>query len=206
MKVEKKSQESTLVVGVLSLQGDFLKHCEVLRNLGVIVREVRKPTDLDFCDALIIPGGESTAILKQVLFIDFQNSLNAFAKVKPVFGTCAGLILMSQEITGYAMSPFKWLGIETERNAFGRQSESFESMVDIHLEKQKPKSIPAIFIRAPRILKCNPGVKVLATWREEPVLVQEGHHLGSTFHPELTSDTTVHEYFLDLARKSKRRH
>lgn len=208
MKFEKKESfslnEPPLIIGVLALQGDFEKHCEMLRLLKVIPYLVRKPDDLDFCDGLIIPGGESTSMLRQIDFINLRVKLETFAKEKPLFGTCAGLILMSNEIIGYPMRSFGFLGVSVERNAFGRQLESFEANVEICLEKQKPKSIPAVFIRAPRIKKCHANLKILGTWQEEPIFVQEGYHLGATFHPELTSSTSVHEYFLNLVLKAKR--
>jgi len=192
---------SALNVGVLALQGAFAKHAEMLIRLGVNVVEVRKPSDLSLCDALIIPGGESTTISKQIHFINFADPFCRFAEVKPVFGTCAGLILMSHKIEGDAMQPFNLLDVVVERNAFGRQVESFETKVDYNTEKGTNISIPAVFIRAPRIKGVGKDVKILATLNDEPVLVQQGFHLGSTFHPELTSDPTIHLHFLHLIKK-----
>lgn len=193
-----------LCVGVLALQGAFAKHAAMLKGLGVQVVEVRKPQDLDKCDALIMPGGESTVIFRQMRFINFLDSLLEFSKKKTVFGTCAGLILMSEKIVEGASSerlvePLHLLDISVERNAFGRQIESFETELDFHPETGRRITIPAVFIRAPRIRKVGEGVRVLATWKGEPVLVQQGFHLGAVFHPELTNDPSIHLYFLWLA-------
>jgi len=186
------------VIGVLALQGAFGKHIEMLQSLGVKTREVRKPADLAACDALIIPGGESTTIMKQIQFIDLSEKLRAFAKKKPIFGTCAGLILMSHEIISDFMNPFQWLDISIERNAFGRQVESFQAEIEISLENKKPCPFNAVFIRAPRIRRVGERIKTLAFYENEPVLVQQDQLLGATFHPELTSNPFIHSYFLSL--------
>lgn len=196
---------SALVIGVLALQGAFAKHAETLQALGAKVIEVRKPADLQRCDALVIPGGESTTIMKQIKFINFEEAFLAFASHKPVFGTCAGLILMSQEIVGDVMQPFKLLDVDVERNAFGRQVESFHTELDITLKPGHTKLVPAVFIRAPRIRRVGNAVTVLAALEGgEPVLIRQGLHLGATFHPELTSDKTIHTYFLNLVTSSKK--
>lgn len=194
----------TLTIGVLALQGAFSKHAETLKALGANVIEVRKPEDLASCDGLIIPGGESTTIMKQMEFIGFHETFKEFSTKKPVFGTCAGLILMSQKIIGAKMQPFDLLNIEVERNAFGRQVESFNTDLEVHLKPGQTKKIPALFIRAPRIRHIDPNVKILASFGEEPVLVQQGFHLGATFHPELTHDQTIHAYFLQLVNAAKK--
>src|ERR1700722_4246825 len=137
-----------LTVGVLALQGAFSKHIEMLSSLDVQAIEVKKPQDLDQCDALIIPGGESTTILHQMHFIHFDEKLKEFAAKKPVFGTCAGLILMSQEILSSDMQPFNLIDVKVERNAFGRQADSFMTDVSIHLNPKKQAALfPALFIR-----------------------------------------------------------
>lgn len=191
---------ASLKIGILALQGAFAKHAEVLRRLGAEVVEVRKPADLLACDALVIPGGESTTMMKQIEFIKFRDPFAAFAAKKPVFGTCAGLILMSKKVIGDDMQPFQLLDVEVERNAFGRQAESFNTNLDLHLKPGATKKIPGIFIRAPRIRLVSEDVHVLASFEEEPVLVQQGHHLGASFHPELTSDHSIHAYFLSLVK------
>lgn len=191
-----------LVIGVLALQGAFAKHAEVFLALGAKVVEVRKPADLLACDALVIPGGESTTMMKQIDFIELRKPFLEFSAQKPVFGTCAGLILMSQKIIGDKMQPFQLLEIDVERNAFGRQAESFHTNLEIHLKPGHSKEIPALFIRAPRIRHVSDNVTVLANCQGEPVLVRQGLHLGATFHPELTADRTIHAYFLSLVKAS----
>lgn len=199
----------SLVVGVLALQGAFNKHAEMMRALGVKAIEVRTPEDLKNCDALIIPGGESTTIMKQMKFIGFIDAFRAFAKQKPVFGTCAGLILMSHDIISDTMQPFNLLDITVERNAFGRQAESFQTEVDFfpkkNVEKSTSQKLKAMFIRAPRIRRTGSDVHILASYEGEPILVQQGHHLGATFHPELTTDNSVHAYFLKMIKQSSQK-
>lgn len=185
-------------VGVLALQGDFSKHAEVLRLLGVEVVEVRKPADLDLCDGLIIPGGESTVIMRQLDFIGMRQSLIEFARRKSVFGTCAGLIVMSQQVQDSSINPLSLLDITIERNAFGRQVESFQASISLEFIEGHRKVFPAFFIRAPRIRSQGNDVEVLAVFENEPVLVRQGRHLGASFHPELTADPAVHRYFLDM--------
>jgi pyridoxal 5'-phosphate synthase pdxT subunit len=186
------------IIGVLALQGAFAKHIEMLRTLGVQAREVRKSTDLAECRGLIIPGGESTAILAQMRANDLVESLTDFAKRKPIFGTCAGLILMSQEVVGSELTPLRLLDIQVERNAFGRQNESFQTTLDIKLEDMQEQLFFAIFIRAPRIRRVGGAVDVLGKHQDEPVLVRQGLFLGSTFHPELGVDHAIHAYFLKM--------
>ena|ERR1700758_4862278 len=185
-------------IGVLALQGAFSKHMDRLKSLGVKAIEVRKREELKQCDGLIIPGGESTTILKQIEFIKLSIDLGEFAKQKPVFGTCAGLILMSKKIIQDPMTPFGLLDIEVERNAYGRQADSFQVQVDVYLLTRK--KIPAIFIRAPRIKSCTTKVEILSEYEGEAILVKQGHHLGATFHPELTEDASIHEYFIKMLK------
>lgn len=189
-------------IGVLALQGDFAKHIEVLLSLGIEVQEVRRSQDLENCEGLIIPGGESTVMLRQIDFIQMRDALLTFAQQKPLFGTCAGLILMSQDIQSSPLQPLKLLDLEVERNAFGRQVESFQTFISLELTPEHPKVFPAFFIRAPRIRQWGKEVKVLANLEGEPILVQQGHHLGASFHPELTGDPRVHEYFIEMVRRS----
>lgn len=186
------------IIGVLALQGAFAKHQAMIEKLGGQVLLVRTPADLQKCDGLIIPGGESTTIYRQMNFINLVEPLVEFAEKKPVFGTCAGLILMSKDlINGSLTEPLGLLDITVERNSYGRQIDSFQVPLDVSLAKTN-RPVAAFFIRAPRIRRCGSDVKVLASYESEPVLVQQGFHLGATFHPELTSDTFIHEHFLSL--------
>lgn len=189
------------VIGVLALQGAFAKHIEMLNSLGIAAREVRRPSDLEGCDGLIIPGGESSVISRQMHFIHIDDVLNEFALKKPVFGTCAGLILMSKEVVGNTVKPYGLIDISVERNAFGRQVESFKAKVELTMGRERCKHIPAIFIRAPRIKRCGDKVKILASFEGEPILVEQGHHLAATFHPELCEDPSIHRHFLSLVKQ-----
>lgn len=191
-----------MLIGVLALQGDFAKHEDRLRSLGAPVCHVRTPQELEACDALIIPGGESTVILRQLDFVKMKRPLQEFAQQKPIFGTCAGLILMASSIHSSTMKPLGLLDIAVERNAFGRQVESFQASIALHLTSEQAKAFQAFFIRAPRIRANGEQVKVLASYQGEPVLVQQGHLLGASFHPELTNDPAIHQYFLELVRKN----
>lgn len=194
-----------LTFGVLALQGAFAKHSEMLRSLGAHVIEVRTPSELARCDALVVPGGESTTMMKQMAFIGLTEPLRDFARHKPVFGTCAGLILMSDRILSDAMEPLHLLDIAVERNAFGRQADSFQTTLDVAFEPGKKERVPALFIRAPRIRSVGEHVRVLASYEGEAVLVQQGRHLAATFHPELTASMAIHAYFMKLAGHDKRR-
>lgn len=194
----------SIVVGVLALQGAFAKHAEMLRSLGVSVIEVRTPADLSRCDGLVIPGGESTTMVRQIKFIELEEPLKIFSTHKPIFGTCAGMILISNKIIADSMKPFGFLDISVERNAFGRQVESFVIPLELNLYKDSsPIIFEGLFIRAPRIREVGPDVEVLAEFQGEPVLVRQGKHLASSFHPELTSDNAVHAYFIKLIEQEK---
>lgn len=198
---------SPLTVGVLALQGAFFKHIEMLRQAGAIAVEVRKPQDLIKCDGLIIPGGESTTISKLLSFIGLRDPIKEFSRSKPIFGTCAGLIVMSHEILGnlaneVSSQSLDLLNITVERNAYGRQTESFQDEIQISLKSNVSTSFPAIFIRAPRIKHVNKEIKVLAEYKGEPVFIQQGFHLGATFHPELSNRKLLHSYFLKLIQSA----
>jgi len=176
-----------LRIGVLAIQGDFREHAGVLRRLGADPVEVRKPEQLDGLDGLIVPGGESTAI--SLLIRDgLEEGLRRFQG--PVFGTCAGMILLGRDHLGL-------VDVAVRRNAYGRQVASFEADLDLEGE-----AVPlrGVFIRAPRVDVIGPGVEVLAQRDGEPVLLRDGRFLVASFHPELTDDTRVHERFLDMVR------
>lgn len=190
----------TCVIGVLALQGAFAKHIEMLKSLSIKTKEVRTPKDLVECDALIIPGGESTTISKQIRYIHLEEPIREFAKKKPLFGTCAGLILMSSQVDKGEVQPFKILDVSVERNAYGRQIESFEAEVEVFLDKPLRQTFPAIFIRAPKITHCGQEVEVLSQYRNEPILIRQGKHLAATFHPELSGQNTIHRYFYKMVR------
>lgn len=196
-----------IVIGVLALQGAFAKHLECLQGLGVTPCEVRYPEELQACDGLIIPGGESTTMLRLLRISKMEEALKEFAAKRPLFGSCAGLILMSREVYGYPMNPLGLLDIAVERNAFGRQIESFSTELDIHFQGRahhQNQRCQVYFIRAPRIRQVGAEVQVLSSFENEPVLVQQGHHLGASFHIELTQDQSLHQYFVHLVKQAKR--
>ena len=142
-------------------------------------------------------------MMRHIAFIHLQKPLMEFAEQKPIFGTCAGLILMSHKIVADKMIPFGILNLSVERNAFGRQAESFKDNVEITNIQKNPVAFPAVFIRAPRIRHCGSNVQVLGSYHEEPVFIQQGIHLGATFHPELTGNSAIHQYFLNLVKQTK---
>jgi pyridoxal 5'-phosphate synthase pdxT subunit len=176
-------------VGVLALQGNFREHVAVLRGLGADVVEVRKPEQLEGLDGLVIPGGESTAIAHLARLYGLEDAIRGFAA--PVFGTCAGMILLDRNHLGL-------LDLEVRRNAYGRQVASFEADLDLAGE---PEPLRGVFIRAPRVAEIGPEVEVLAELDGEPVLLRQGRFLVASFHPELTDDRRVHELFLAIIRE-----
>jgi 5'-phosphate synthase pdxT subunit len=185
-------------IGVLALQGDFAAHAVALRRLGIEAPEVRKPGQLAGLDGLVIPGGESTTLLR-LLREDLASAVRGFhASGRPIFGTCAGLILLAREVVAPRQASLGLIDVTVERNAFGRQRESFEADGEARLDVGRvPLSM--VFIRAPRILRAGPEVSVLATWQGEPVLARQGSVLVATFHPELTAEPHVHRYFAAMA-------
>jgi 5'-phosphate synthase pdxT subunit len=176
-------------IGVLAVQGDFREHAAMLARLGAEVVEVRKPEQLDGLDGLVVPGGESTAFMRLMHLYGLDEAVRRFEG--PVFGTCAGMIVLSRTHLGL-------VDVEVKRNAFGRQVASFEADLDVAGEDEP---VRAVFIRAPWIEQVGPGVEVLAEVDGKPVLAREGRFLVAAFHPELTDDTRVHERFLELVRE-----
>jgi 5'-phosphate synthase pdxT subunit len=184
-----------LKIGVLALQGAFDVHAKKLAELGADVRLVRKPEELAGLDGLVIPGGESTTFLKNLERVGFYDVLNEYVQTHPVFGTCAGCILLANEVTNPPQRSFAVLDVTVERNAYGRQNDS----VILNEETSLPGGpLEMVFIRAPRISKHGVVVKVLAERDGSPTLVQQGRLLAATFHPELTEDTRVHQHFLEM--------
>jgi 5'-phosphate synthase pdxT subunit len=185
-------------VGILAVQGDFAAHAEMLRSLGAEIVEVRTVADLASCDALVLPGGESTTQLQFLQEEGLFEAIKKFAaKRNAVFGTCAGAILLANDVQHPAQESLGLLDMTVLRNAYGRQLAS-----DVFFGKSKLEATPMemVFIRAPIIEKVGPGVEVLAEYDGKPVLVQKGNLLAATFHPELTSDTTVHRHFLSMLK------
>ena len=187
-------------VGVLSLQGDFAAHGSALERAGAEPVYVRHAGELDAIDGLIIPGGESTTMLKLLRFEGWLEPLAAFGGSKPVFGTCAGVILMAEHVSNPEQDSLKLMDLDVERNAYGRQVDSRVVELEPDAEfgqRTSPGGLEAVFIRAPIIRRVGAGARVLARYNGDPVLVEEGRHLAATFHPELTADARVHRFFLE---------
>ena len=176
-------------IGVLALQGNFREHIAVLRRLGVDAVEVRKPEQLEGLDGLVIPGGESTTFMRLMRLYGLDEAIRRFEE--PVFGTCAGMIVLDRGHLGL-------VDLLVDRNAYGRQVASFEADLDLEGDG---KPLRGVFIRAPRVRELGAAVEVLATHDGEPVLVRDGRFLVASFHPELTDDARVHERFLELVRE-----
>jgi pyridoxal 5'-phosphate synthase pdxT subunit len=186
-----------LSVGVLAVQGGFDAHLQMLRQLGAEVREVRVPMDLDGLDGLVIPGGESTTIAMGIESAELGPAIKAHHEAGgTVFGTCAGMIVCDDAHLGL-------LDVSTKRNAFGRQLQSFEADLDVKGLGAEP--IRAVFIRAPRVERCGPGVETLAAYDGHPVVVREGGTLASSFHPELTADPRLHALFMAMTTSARER-
>ncbi len=181
-------------VGVLALQGDFEAHARALARAGADAIEVRSAAQLQDIDALVIPGGESTTMLKLIDIEGLFEPLKKFGESHPVFGTCAGAILLASEVTNPSQASLGLMDIDVERNAYGRQIDSRIA----HLEPEGiDGDLEAVFIRAPIIRRVGENAKVLARYDGDPVLVEQGRHLVATFHPELTGDARIHKMFLD---------
>lgn len=191
-----------LKIGVLGLQGDFREHIEVLQAMNIETVVVKLPKDLDLIDGLIIPGGESTTMgrileslgMKELLIQKIQDGM-------PVYGTCAGMILLSKSVVEYEQPLLRVLDVRIERNAYGRQVESFE--VDLNIPTLGEKPFRAIFIRAPRISEYGKDVEILASYDSAPVFVRQGNIMATAFHPELTQDFRIHELFLKMVKDVK---
>lgn len=196
---ENRAQART--VGVLALQGDFREHREVLERLGHLVREIRKPDQLETLDALIIPGGESTTIARLILSNGFQQPLRDFcASGRPTWGTCAGAILLARQVDSLDRPGIEVMDIAARRNAFGRQVDSFEADLDIAGLQGPP--FHAVFIRAPLIESVFGDAEAVATLEDGTIVAaRQGNLLATSFHPELTGDTRLHELFLSIGNR-----
>jgi pyridoxal 5'-phosphate synthase pdxT subunit len=179
-------------IGVLALQGDFEAHQRALERAGAQASEARTDSDLQKLDGLVIPGGESSTILKLIQYEQLLEPLRQFGMSKPIFGTCAGAILLATEVTHPVQPSLGLVDMSIERNAYGRQIDSRISSIEVN-----GKAREAVFIRAPIIRRVGPEVKVLASYQDRPVLVEQGRHLVATFHPELTADDSIHRHFVE---------
>ena len=195
-------QRNIMKIGVLALQGDFSEHISMLKRLNVEASEVRLPEHLNGLDGLIIPGGESTTIGKLAVAYDLMEPLKQFGQRHAIWGTCAGAIFISKDVSR-DQPLLELMDIKVERNAFGRQVDSFEADLNIPELKQATGTkddYHAVFIRAPIIESVDADAKILASVPDGRIVAaQQGHLLATSFHPELTNDTRFHEYFLSLA-------
>ncbi len=181
--------------GILALQGDFAAHVAAVESAGFIALQVRTAAQLAEVDGLIIPGGESTTMLKLIEIENLTGPIQDFGKTKPIFGTCAGAILLARLVTNPSQFSFNLMDIEVERNGYGRQMDSTIGTLSLNGAETE-----AMFIRAPIIRQTGPLVKVLASYKGNPVLVEQGLHMAATFHPELATSNPVHKLFLERLR------
>ena len=186
-----------MTVGILALQGNFSKHLEKLHALDCTALLVKYPEQLQEVDGLVLPGGESTCITLLMEKTGFHSAISEFAKEKPVFGTCAGLILMASEPNDERVNSLHLLDISVNRNGYGRQVHSGIHEIEA-LVNGRASTLQAMFIRAPKITKTGNNVSVLGKLNNDPVLVQQGHHLAACFHPEMSVDISIYSHFLEM--------
>jgi 5'-phosphate synthase pdxT subunit len=184
------------MIGILALQGDFEAHQKAFERVGAEAVQVRAPEELERLDALVIPGGESTTMLKLLRDEKLLEPLRQFGGRRPIFGTCAGAILLAARVTHPEQESLGLMDMDVERNAYGRQLNSHVARLD----EAEGGPLEAVFIRAPVIRRVGPSVRVLARYRGDPVLVEQGPHLAATFHPELSGDGRIHRLFLRKVR------
>ena len=182
-------------IGILALQGNYHQHKKVIDILGVQNILLRHADELDQCDSLIIPGGESTTISKQIDNNNLRNILTEYSTTNPIMGTCAGMIMLSSSVPTDNMIPLNIMDFQVKRNAWGGQVHSFSE--DIYLDFDRDRSFHAVFIRAPKISRIGKSLQVLSAYDDEPILVSDGMHIVSTFHPEIGNDFRIHEYFIN---------
>jgi 5'-phosphate synthase pdxT subunit len=187
-------------IGVLAIQGDYAAHAQALAEAGANPIEVRKPEQLDGLDGLILPGGESTTVLRFLEKLHFFELLADFCGKMPVFGTCAGAILLAREVRNPPQRSLGLLNATVERNAYGRQIDSSILTAETALPGGP---LEMVFIRAPRLVEIGPEVKALAQREGSPVLVRQGNILAATFHPELSPDRRVHRYFVEIVNAAR---
>ncbi|GED73018.1 pyridoxal 5'-phosphate synthase subunit PdxT [Brevibacillus reuszeri] len=186
-------------IGVLALQGAVAEHLRMLEEAGAVAVAVKKVEELDDLDGLVIPGGESTTISKLMHKYGFIEAIRQFGEQKkPIFGTCAGAILLANQINGQDDFHLGLMDIKVERNAFGRQKESFEVTMPV---AGVAADYLAVFIRAPYIMEVGENGQVLAKYEDKIVVARNGHYLAAAFHPELTEDTRLHKFFLDMVKE-----
>ncbi|WP_059106180.1 pyridoxal 5'-phosphate synthase glutaminase subunit PdxT [Shouchella shacheensis] len=189
-------------IGVLALQGAVREHIRMLEENGAEACAVKHIHDLESLDGLVLPGGESTTMRKLIDKYGFFDALQRFGESgKPIFGTCAGLILMAKRLANQEAGHLSFIDMTVQRNAFGRQRESFEANLAV---EGIAEDLRAVFIRAPLVLEVDSDVSVLSTYNDEMVAVRQGHYLACSFHPELTDDSRLHRYFVEMVEEAMR--
>lgn len=184
-------------VGVLELQGDFALHHRLLKDMGVDSSSVKKSSDLDRVDGIIIPGGESTTMSLLIDNFNMHDALVDFGTVNPVMGTCAGLIIMASNVDDERINPLGLVDLTVERNAYGRQIQSVSESVQFNFSEIDKRILPTTFIRAPKITSISGDFKIIGTYKDSPVAILSGHHLCLTFHPELDQIDIFHRILFD---------
>jgi pyridoxal 5'-phosphate synthase pdxT subunit len=187
-------------IGILALQGDFEAHRKAIERAGGRALEIRAAADLERVDGLIIPGGESTTMLKLLDAENLLGPVSSFGSRKPIFGTCAGAILLASEVLHPKQPSLGLMDLTVERNAYGRQIDSRIARIELG-----GQPLEAVFIRAPIIRRVGPGTRILATYGKTPVLVEQGRHMASTFHPELSPESRVHRHFIEKVTAERER-
>lgn len=182
-------------IGILALQGNFEQHKIMFDILGIDNIFIRYSSDVDKCDAIVIPGGESTTMSKQIDRNNLRYVLQEYSKTNPLFGTCAGMILLSSTNVSKNLQPLDIMDFTVNRNAYGRQIESFSD--DFQLDFCNDENFHGVFIRAPKISKMGKSIKILANYNKQPVMITDGRHFVTTFHPEIGSDVRIHNYFME---------
>ena len=182
-------------IGILALQGNFSQHKIMFDILGIDNILIRYSSDVDKCDAIVIPGGESTTMSNQIDRNNLRQTLKEYAKTNSLFGTCAGMILLSSTNGSKNLHPLGIMDFTVNRNAYGRQIESFSD--DLQLDFCDDTNFHGFFIRAPKIVKIGKNIKILAKYKKEPVMITDGRHFATTFHPEIGSDIKIHNYFME---------
>lgn len=185
----------SIVVGVLALQGAYQKHIELLHSMDMTTQSVHQPQQLENCSALIIPGGESTTISLLVQEYGLYEPIRSFAVKHPVMGVCAGMIMLANEVDDARVKPLGLMPFKATRNHYGRQVNSFTADIQLNFALDD-KPFHAHFIRAPGIENLSPEIEVLARYHDEAVMISTGKHMALSFHPELTSDIRIHQYWL----------
>ena len=182
-------------IGILALQGNFDQHKKMFDLLGIDNIFIRYSSDVEKCDAIVIPGGESTTMSKQIDRNNLRHVLKEYSKTNSLFGTCAGMILLSSNNESKNLQPLGIMDFTINRNAYGKQIESFSD--DLQLNFSDDTYFHAVFIRSPKVLKIGKNIKILASYKKQPVMITDGRHFATTFHPEIGSDIRIHNYFME---------